>query len=251
MFSFSVSGRGDYLVLLFYLYTPLSDPPSFRKRHMLLCLGNRMRGRVLVSNEGINGTLSGRVEDALRYIGVLRRMPCFRDIDFKIERHSTHAFSKLQIRLRDEIVRMGMPNLDPRARTGEYLHPWEVEELVRKTKDLIFLDVRSQHEHALGRFKDAITLDMRYFREFPNYISSLMRYRNKKIITYCTGGIRCEKASSYLLSRGFSDVSQIKGGILNYIQQTSGSLFEGSCYVFDHRVLSHVGREDYRVIGKC
>ena len=242
-----------YEVLLYYVYTPIRSPEQCRREQHLLCVANRLRGRVLISHEGVNGTLSGLQEDTQRYVRCLRREARFRDVDVKMETHHAHAFNKLNVRVKPEIVRLNMPHLSPRQRTGQYLSPREFETLLRsKSEQVLVLDVRSDYEHALGKFKNARTLDIRHFRELPKKLDELSQYKDKKIITYCTGGVRCEKATAYLLSKGFKDVCQLKGGILRYAQETDGTLFEGTCYVFDQRLHTSVDKRSSRKkIGRC
>ena len=239
-----------YRVLLYYCYTPIADPEQFREEHHLFCLEHHLRGRIIVASEGLNGTVSGLAADCEQYMAHLKADPRFAAIDFKVEAHDTNAFGKLHVRVKPEIVHADLAHLDPNQRTGIHLAPAEFKRL-KDQDDVVVLDVRSNYEHRLGRFKNAITLDMEHFREFPDKVKALEPLKGKKIITYCTGGIKCEKASAFLLEQGFEDVYQLHGGIIKYGMEEGGEDFEGKCYVFDNRLAVEVNRVNPAVVSCC
>ena len=240
----------QYCILLYYCYTKIEDPNEFRESHHFFCLDLNLRGRMIIAPEGLNGTVSGLRADCQQYMDQLKSDFRFSHIEFKVEQSSAHAFQKLNLRVKSEIVNVGLPHIDPNHQTGTYLEPREFLEL-KKQEDVVVLDVRSNHEHQLGKFKDAKTLDMENFREFPKKMSELEELKGKKIITYCTGGIKCEKASAFLLENGFRDVYQLHGGIIKHGLEAGGEDFEGKCYVFDNRVAVDVNQVNPKVISKC
>lgn len=239
-----------YLVLLYYCYTKIEDPLEFRVQHNELCIKLGLRGRIIVAKEGLNGTVSGPEESCERYMETVKNDPRFAGIDFKAEAHEGHAFRKLNVRVKPEIVHSGFPHIDPTVRTGTHLSPEEFREM-KDDDDVVIVDMRSDYEHKVGRFKDAVTLDINHFREVPTKIDELKKYKNKKVITYCTGGIKCEKASAYLLEQGFEDVYQLHGGIVKYGMEAGGEDFDGKCYVFDNRVTTEVNTVNPKVVSTC
>ncbi len=237
-------------MLLYYCYTPIEDPEAFREEHHLFCLANNLRGRIIVASEGLNGTVSGLAADCEAYMNHLKADPRFAAIDFKVEPLNKHAFAKLHVRVKSEIVHADLPQIDPNKRTGIHLEPADFKAL-KDQEDVVILDVRSNYEHQVGRFKNAVTLDMENFREFPEKMAELEKYKDKKILTYCTGGIKCEKASAFLLEQGFENVYQLHGGIIKYGLEVGGEDFEGKCYVFDNRITVDVNHVNPKVVSKC
>ena len=239
-----------YNILLYYCYTHINDPETFREEHHLYCIENKLRGRIIIAKEGINGTISGLQEDCEKYMDDLKADPRFFYTHFKVDTHHTHAFQKLHVRVKPEIVHVNLPHLHPVSKAGQYITPTAFKKM-KNEKDVVLLDVRSNYEHNIGKFKNAITLDIANFRAFPNKIATLAPYKNKKIITYCTGGIKCEKASAYLLEKGFKNVYQLHGGIIQYGLATDGEDFEGKCYVFDNRLAITINKKNPAVVSKC
>ncbi len=239
-----------YRILLYYCYTEIKDPEQYREEHHLFCLNLGLRGRIIIAQEGVNGTVSGTLEAAQTYMDWIKADPRFAAVEFKIEPHHEHAFQKLHVRVKSEIVHSSLAHINPNQRTGVHLEPNEFKEM-KDHEDVVILDVRSDYEHELGRFKNAVTLDIENFRDFPDKIKELEKYRGKKILTYCTGGIKCEKASAYLLEQGFENVYQLHGGIIKYGIEAGGEDFEGKCYVFDGRVAVDVNSVNPKVISSC
>jgi UPF0176 protein len=239
-----------YNILLYYCYTPIDDPEKFREEHHLFCIKHNIKGRIIVAHEGLNGTLSGLETDCRIYMDTLKADPRFAKIDFKVEEYHQHAFQKLHVRVKPEIVHSSLRHIDPNKKTGVHLEPAEFKKM-KDQEDVVILDVRSNYEHKVGRFKNAVTLDMENFRDFPEKIKELEKYKDKKIITYCTGGIKCEKASAFLLEKGFQNVYQLHGGIIKYAIEEKGEDFEGKCYVFDGRIVADVNKVNPKIISQC
>jgi len=174
----------------------------------------------------------------------------FANIDFKVEPFHQHAFQKLNVRLKNEIVNSGWIEIDPNQQTGEHLEPADFKRM-KDQKDVVLVDVRSNYEHHLGKFKNAVTLDLENLREFTQKVDELVGYKDKKVITYCTGGVKCEKASAFLLQKGFKNVYQLHGGIIKYGLEEGGEDFEGKCYVFDNRLSVEVNNVNPQVLSHC
>ncbi len=241
----------NYSILLYYCYAPIADPEAFREEHHRLCLSLNLRGRIIVAAEGLNGTVSGLREDCDKYMEILKADPRFAKTDFKVDVADKHAFAKLHVRHKPEMVHSKLYHIDPNKRTGIHLEPEEFKKM-KDQDDVVVLDVRSDYEHSVGRFKNSVTLPIENFRDFPEKVEELKeKYQGKKILTYCTGGIKCEKASAFLLEQGFENVYQLHGGIIKYGLEAGGEDFEGKCYVFDNRLTVDVNRVNPKVISRC
>lgn len=238
-----------YRVLLYYIYSPIENPEEYRDQHHLFCVEHGLLGRVIVSPEGLNGTVSGLTEDCEKYMQYVQSDPRFSKVQFKIEHHDNHTFHKLHVRVKEEIVNSDLP-VNPMVRTGKHLEPEEFRAMLNDP-EVILVDMRSNYEHRLGKFKGAITFDMENLRELPEHVNEIAHLKDKKIITYCTGGIKCEKASAFLLEKGFSNVYQLHGGIIRYGLEAGGENFEGKCYVFDNRVAVDVNKVNPEIISTC
>ncbi len=247
---FGTPTEQDYRVLLYYIYSPIENVVEYRDIHHQFCIDNNILGRIIIAPEGLNGTVSGLKEDTERYMNWVKSDPRFAKTDFKVEKHEEHAFRKLYVKIKKEIVHSELP-VNPLEQTGKHLEPAEFKELIQNDPDVVLVDMRSNYEHAVGKFHGAITFDMETLRELPQHIDEIEHLKDKKIITYCTGGIKCEKASAYLLSRGFKDVYQLHGGIIKYGLEAGGENFDGKCYVFDSRLTTEVNSVNPVVISKC
>lgn len=235
-------------VILFYKFTEITNPEDFAAAHREFCNSEGLLGKVLVAKEGINGSLSGSKEQIERYKSYLTSYEQFSDITFKEEISTFSPFKKMVVRVKKEIIRMDRV-LDLK-KTGQYISPEELLELYESGEDFIILDTRNNYESHVGKFKDAVTPDMDNFRDFPEALNSLEDKKDRKIVTYCTGGIRCEKATAYMVEQGFTDVYQLKDGIINFCQQYPDTIWEGKCFVFDQRLISDVDPEG-GIISEC
>ncbi|WP_339698160.1 rhodanese-related sulfurtransferase [Algoriphagus aquimarinus] len=240
----------NYQILLYYCYAKIDNPEEYREQHHLFCVENNIRGRIIISDEGLNGTVSGLAEDCEKYMAYIHADSRFAKTEFKIDSHDKHAFTKTHVRYKPEIVHSALRHLDPNVKTGKHLDPEQFKAL-KDQEDVVILDVRSNYEHELGRFKNALTLDIDNFRDFPEKVKELEHLKNKKVLTYCTGGIKCEKASAFLLEQGFEDVYQLHGGIIKYGMEAGGEDFEGKCYVFDNRIAVDVNTVNPKIVSTC
>lgn len=206
-----------YRVLLYYMYTTIENPEEFAAEHLEFCNSLELKGRILVAKEGINGTCSGTVEQTEKYMEAMNNDPRFDGIVFKIDEADGHAFKKMHVRPRPELVTLRLEDdINPHEITGKYLEPKDFYEAM-KQEDTVIIDARNDYEFDLGHFKGAIKPDIESFRELPDWIRENKEVlEGKKILTYCTGGIRCEKFSGWLVREGYEDVSQLHGGIVTY-----------------------------------
>lgn len=249
----TVSMVMTYQTLLYYCYTPVADAEQFAADHLKFCKSLGLKGRIIVADEGLNGTVSGTAEACRTYMDTLHAEPRFATIDFKIDTVDQPSFVKMHVRYKSEIVHSGLRDpkiIDPTKRTGKHLEPTEFMAM-KDRDDVVVLDVRSNYEHNLGHFKNAVRLDIENFRDFPAMINELAQFKDKKILTYCTGGIKCEKASALLLHEGFSDVYQLHGGIIKYGKEAGGKDFDGKCYVFDNRLAVDVNSVNPVTVSVC
>ncbi|AYC28600.1 rhodanese-related sulfurtransferase [Paenisporosarcina cavernae] len=242
-----------YRVLLYYKYVPIEDPQTFAAEHLATCKELGLLGRILVSSEGINGTVSGTIEQTEAYMDMMKADPRFHDIMWKMDPADGHAFKKMHCRAKKEVVHLGLEDdINPNELTGKYLSPKEFFEQMQN-EDTIVLDARNDYEYDLGHFRGSIRPEIRNFRELPEWIKENKdMFEGKKVLTYCTGGIRCEKFSGWLVREGFEDVGQLHGGIHTYgtDPEVQGQLWDGKMYVFDERISVPVNRVEHVVVGK-
>lgn len=248
-----MENKKDYRVLLYYNYVTIDNPEEYAAEHLKFCKDLGLKGRILVAHEGINGTVSGTVEQTDKYMETMHRDPRFEDMVFKVDEHDGHAFKKMHVRPRKELVTLRLEeDVNPLETTGKYLEPEEFYEAMQD-ENTVVLDARNDYEYDLGHFRGAVRPDIKTFRELPNWVKENREMlEGKRILTYCTGGIRCEKFSGWLLKEGFEDVSQLHGGIVTYGKdpKVQGELWDGKCYVFDERISVPVNRKEHVVVGK-
>ncbi|PKL90107.1 MAG: hypothetical protein CVV23_01825 [Ignavibacteriae bacterium HGW-Ignavibacteriae-2] len=241
----------NYTILLFYKYIKIDDPHKFQQEHLNFCLENNIRGRVFVSEEGINATVSGTKENIEKYKNELRRYPEFEDIWFKEDESLEHAFNKTHVRVKKEIVHSGLQDVSL-ANGGKRLNPGELKKFYEDNEDFVIIDARNTYESVIGKFKNAITPRLDTFRDWTKVAEEYKEFKDKKVVTYCTGGIRCEKASAYLIENGFKNVYQLDGGIVTYTKQFPDTFWEGSVFVFDERrIVEPNKKEELKHIGQC
>lgn len=222
-------------VLLYYRYTNIKNPQAEVTLQREFCQKHNIAGRILVGSEGINGTIAGLKKDTDEYKKWMQVREEFKGIEFKQSFGSEDTFGKLKIKFRPEIVTLGVEGLDP-TKSGKRMSAKELHTLLSNKEDVILIDMRNDFESAIGRFAGAVEAPIHRFRELPGVLSELKKYKDKKVVTYCTGGIRCEKASALLLKEGFTDVHQLDGGIFRYAEEYPDGYFEGKCFVFDGRM---------------
>lgn len=242
----------NFKVLLFYKYVQVKNPDLIVNEHLDWCLQNDIKGRVFFANEGVNGTVSGLAENIEKYKSQLTSYLQFKDLWFKEDDADEHAFRKMHVRLKSEIVHGDLENVSL-EHGGKRLSPEELLQLYNEGKDFVIVDARNWYESKIGKFRNAITPPMKNFREWKKVVDEdLKEYKNKTVVTYCTGGIRCEKASAYMVERGFNDVYQLDGGIVNFIKKFPDTYWEGGMFVFDERrVVNPNSKEELKHLAQC
>lgn len=237
-----MTAQGPVTIVALYKFCPLPDSEALRAPLLALCEAEGIRGTLLLAPEGINGTVAGPERGIKRLITHLETDPAwagrFAGAEVKYSHAGTMPFPRLKVRLKPEIVTLRAPEADPNTLAGTYVAPEDWNDVISRD-DVVVIDTRNDYEVAIGSFANAIDPKTRSFTEFKQYVEDELDPRsNKAVAMYCTGGIRCEKASAYLRHKGFETVYHLKGGILAYLEQVpeSESLWEGACFVFDERV---------------
>jgi UPF0176 protein len=235
-------------VILFYKYVTIADPEGFRAAQRALCEELGLKGRVLIGSEGINGTLAGPRAAVEKYVAALRADGRFADIEIKTSEGNAQTFPKLMVKVRPEIVTLGagplVPDLD------NHLSPAQWKRTLEEDPEVVVVDVRNRYESAAGKFAGAVACDIGNFRELPAYMEQLAEFKDRKVLMYCTGGIRCEKASALFRRQGFKNVFQLHGGIVTYQEQFGNEHWLGECFVFDQRMTVRVD-EALVPLGRC
>ncbi|WP_170600325.1 oxygen-dependent tRNA uridine(34) hydroxylase TrhO [Ruegeria arenilitoris] len=227
-----------YTIAALYHFTRFADPDALRVPLLELCRAQSVKGTLLLANEGINGTIAGPRAGIDAVLAHILALPGCADLEWKEATASQPPFGKMKVRLKKEIVTMGQPDVDPRARTGHYVEPQDWNDLIR-SDDVVVIDTRNDYEVSIGTFDGAIDPKTASFRDFPAWWEqNRHRFHNKRVAMFCTGGIRCEKSTNYLLGQGVEDVYHLKGGILRYLEEVppEDSAWKGECFVFDNRV---------------
>jgi UPF0176 protein len=238
----------DYPVILFYKYVAIADPEEFAAAQRAWCAALGLKGRILIATEGINGTLAGPRAAMDEYVAALRADERFADLEIKESAGDVATFPKLAVKVRPEIVTLGVGPLP--SDQHNHLSPADWKRMIEEDPDVVLVDVRNRYESAAGKFANAIVCDIEHFRELPDYVERLGGLKDRKVLMYCTGGIRCEKASALFRSKGFTSVFQLHGGIVTYQEQFGNEHWLGECFVFDQRMTVRV-EEALVPIGKC
>lgn len=227
-----------FTVCALYHFTRFDDPAALRDPLLDVCRDNAITGTLLLAREGINGTVAGPKAGIDHLLTHLRALPGCVDLEWKLSTAQDRPFPRMKVRLKKEIVTMGVPDVDPRAKVGHYVQPSDWNELIQ-SPDVAVIDTRNDYEVAIGTFEGAVDPKTDSFREFPEWWEQNKdRFHNKRIAMFCTGGIRCEKSTNYLISQGVEEVYHLKGGILKYLEEVpqDQSTWQGDCFVFDGRV---------------
>lgn len=219
-----------------YRFVALPDRDDLREPLRQRCQSLGLLGTILLSHEGINFFLSGKQEAIDGFLDHLERDERFIDIPLKVSYSEDCAFRKMNVRLKKEIISMGMEEIKPAEFTGPAISPQEFKQWLDEGRDVTVLDTRNDYEIRLGTFENAVDFDISTFRAFPEAVENSTLDKQKPVVMFCTGGIRCEKASAVMLNAGFEDVRQIEGGILGYFEEVGGAHWKGDCFVFDRRV---------------
>jgi len=243
----------NYQVLLYYKYVNVENPEAFKDDHLAYCQDLGLLGRIIISSEGINGTVSGTVEKTNQYMEDLKKDARFSDMMFKVDKASGHAFPKMSVKVKNELVNLSLEDdVNPLELTGNYLKPKEFYNAMLDSNTLV-IDARNDYEYDLGHFRGALRPNIRNFRDLPKWIKENEQLlEGKKILTYCTGGVRCEKFSGWLKKEGHEDVSQLHGGIHTYgtDEETKGALWDGKMYVFDERISVPINKVEEVIVGR-
>lgn len=244
----------EYQILLFYKYVKIDDPKKLMEEQRALCEKLGLKGRVIVAEEGINATLEGTKENTEKYLKEYLSDPRFADTHIKKSKGIGDAFPRLSVKVRPEIVTLGVNYNNVKSR-GKKLKPEDLKKMYETKKvgeDFHVIDLRNDYEFKVGKFKGSTMPTMHNFRDLPHVLSEIEEYKDKPVVALCTGNVRCEKASGYLMDNGFKEVYHLEGGMVTYMEKFPAQEFEGSLYVFDKRILMHFDPEDkHVVIGKC
>lgn len=255
--------KREYQILLFYKYVHIDNPEVVRDWLRALCERLALKGRLIVATEGLNITLEGKTEDTETFIKEMEKDPSagsgqasrFLNIHMKRSEGTGNAFPRLSVKTRNEIVTLGLGvcDVDPNVTTGIHLKPEELHTWIHSGREFYIVDMRNAYEHMVGKFAGSVCPPMENFRDLPKLLKTIEHLKDKTVITVCTGGVRCEKASGYLITQGFKDVYQLDGGIVSYMEKYPNEDFEGKLYVFDGRVAMGFYTDDpkHKIIGKC
>ena len=235
-----MSNKNEILVASLYKFVEIKDMLSLQDNLYNICKENNIMGTILIADEGINGTISGKNNKIKKTISSLTSDERFSDIEIKYSSTDKQPFHRMKVRLKKEIVTIGIPEINPNKKVGRYVKPEDWNELI-SNPDVVVIDTRNKYETKIGSFQNALDPKTASFREFPDWVKKFKNSEenaNKKIAMFCTGGIRCEKASSLMKEEGFEDVYHLQGGILKYLETVDkeNSLWNGECFVFDQRV---------------
>ena len=248
-----------YLTTTMYHFVSLPHFKTLREPLLNFCISREIKGTLLLADEGINGTLAGSAKSILELLNYLKTDPLFegnlKGLGHKESWSDKHPFYRMKVKLKKEIVTLGVPGVSPTKMVGKYVKPQDWNAIISNPK-VILIDTRNDYEYAIGSFKNAINPKTTTFREFPGFVKTHFDpKKHKKVVMFCTGGIRCEKASSFMLNEGFDEVYHLEGGILKYLEEVSPkeSLWQGECFVFDQRVAIKHGLEvgDYDQCYAC
>jgi len=237
-----------------YKFTPIDDELLLRETILKYSTDLNLKGTVLISSKGLNFSVSGTKKNINNFIVFIHSDKRFSDVDIKITYNKYQPFRKMLVRIKKEIISMGVEEINPFQFTGQKISPKELNNKLDNNEEIVLLDTRNEYEVRLGTFKNALDLDLDSFRDFPEEIEKLREELNgKEVVMFCTGGIRCEKASALMLKNGFENIKQIEGGVINYFKETGGKHWNGDCFVFDDRVAlnKNLVETDYVLCFRC
>lgn len=242
------------VVAALYKFATLDDFHELREPLLQVCLDEGIKGSLLLAHEGINGTIAGSREGIERVLAWLMNDERLRDLEHKESLDTSQPFLRMKVKLKKEIVTLGVPGIDPNVEVGTYVEPRDWNNLISDPEVLV-IDTRNDYEVELGTFEHAVNPNLETFRQFPDYVQRFDPAKHKKVAMFCTGGIRCEKASAFMLKQGFAEVYHLQGGILKYLEEVppDQSLWRGECFVFDNRVaVDHaLNKGSYELCHSC
>lgn len=244
-----------YHVLLYYKFTRVADPASEVKLHTEVCRALQLKGRILMNQDGINGTVGGSPESIVLYRAYMDQHRDWRGIDFKLSESAIEPFHKLKVRFRPEIITTEAGGDFSLCNRGQHVDRDTFHAWLERGEDMVLLDMRNEYEWEVGRFVNSVRPPMKYFRDLKNEMDFYEKFRGQKIVMFCTGGIRCEPASAYFIAHGFDpkNIFQLEGGIVKYAEKYGDAgFFEGKCFVFDERLAVPVNTSaSATVVGHC
>lgn len=247
--------KKDFKIILFYKYIEISNPQKLKDEQLLLCKKLNLKGRIIIAYEGINGTLEGTKAEIDKYCAEIKKATRFKDIQFKFSSGTGGAFPKLSVKVRNEIVagRLGKDDIDPNKVSGKYLEAERLHDWYLNGKEFFVVDMRNGFEQQVGYFQNSINSNFENFDDLPTILPKLKELKGKTIVTVCTGGVRCEKASGFLVNSGYNDVYQLLGGMHTYMEKFPDGFFKGSLYVFDKRLVMgfNMTNKNREIIGRC
>ena len=237
-----------------YKFIYIQNKKILQEEILNMSMSLKLKGTVLISDKGLNFSIAGREIDIQKFKDFIKKDNRFMDMEIKSTENNYQPFRKMLVRIKKEIISMGVDDINPAEFTGEKISPGDVSKKIDTGEDIVLLDTRNEYEVRLGTFENAIDLNLDSFRDFPNQIENFNEnLKDKEIIMFCTGGIRCEKASALMLKNGFKNVKQIDGGVINYFKETGGKHWNGDCFVFDDRVAldKQLMETDYVLCFRC
>ena len=260
MNSNQIPNHDKFVNIAYYKFVNIKDPNALRETLLNLCNHLNIKGTILLAREGINSCLVGSPDSIDSYIDYMHKHEYFSDIEFKKSYSSHIPFRRMIVKVKNEIIPMGMDSIKPAHFTGKYVEALELKKWLDAGEDLVILDTRNDYEVDLGTFRGAIDPKLTKFRDFPKWIKeNFEEHKSKKVITFCTGGIRCEKATAFMRQEGFEEVYQLQGGILKYFEETHKNAplednhYDGDCFVFDYRVAvdKNLKETKYEICYSC
>lgn len=245
--------KSTFQVLLFYKFVPIKDPEKIRLWQWELCNTLNLKGRIIIAEEGLNGTLEGSLEDTEKYIEQIHKHKYFKDLIFKKSPCNGEAFPKLSVKVRKETIASGEAGTDPNKIRGKYITAEELHSWFLEKRQFYIVDMRNDYEYSSGYFENSIFSGLQNFFDLKSVLPRLKHLKDKTLVTVCTGGIRCEKASGFLVENGFKDVYQLKDGIQTYMEKYPNEHFKGKLYVFDGRLTIGFNTDDpkHEIVGRC
>lgn len=241
-----------YTVILFYRFKKVKNLPVFTQKQRTLCEDFGLKGRMLIATEGVNATLEGTTKNIKDYIKKLKAQTFFKGLVVKESPGNGNGFTKLQVKTRPEVVTLDAGEFNIAKETAKMITAKKLDTMYEKGEDFTVLDLRNDYEIEAGYFEKTVNPGLRFFRDLPQKIGELGHLKNKKVVTVCTGGIRCEKATCLLKREGFTNLYQLKDGIHTYIQQFPAKRFKGTLFVFDNRMVHPIAASKKRqVVGQC
>ncbi len=239
-------------IILFYKFVDIKNPEKIRDEQRKICESLELTGRFLIAEEGINATLEGTATNIRKYKSALKKIPKFKDVVVKESVGTGKAFSRLSVKVRDEVVTLGAGKFNVKKETAKTVTATELENMYRKNEDFVVLDLRNKYEIEAGYFEKTVHPNLDNFRDLPKKLSTIKDLKNQKVVAVCTGGIRCEKATCLLKKEGFKNLYQLEDGIHTYMQKYPNRHFKGSLFVFDNRMVTRVAdKATADIVGKC